>query len=92
LHTPKIYNAINHEDALEAMTYVYEKYCKPYDRKVFAMGLSTGGNILSHLMAQVGSDTFIKAAACLCIPGDLKKCVKEELHKPMRGFYDRMVG
>ena len=28
LATPKIYNAINPDDALEAMTYVYNRYCK----------------------------------------------------------------
>lgn len=73
------------------MTYVFERYCKPFNRKVFAVGLSTGGNILSHLMATVGDNTFISAASILCIPGDLKLCVNE-LKKPMRGFYDRMVG
>ena len=28
LATPKIYNAINPDDAIEAMTYVYNRYCK----------------------------------------------------------------
>ena len=58
---------------------------------MFAIGLSTGGNILSHLMARLGEDSFISAATCLCIPGDLKVCV-DELKNPMNGFYDRMVG
>jgi predicted alpha/beta-fold hydrolase len=82
---------MNPDDALESMTYVYERYCKDHNRKVFAVGLSTGANILTHLMAKVGNDTFITAASALCIPGDLKLCVKE-LPKTMRGFYNRMVG
>ena len=32
LYTPRLYSANNVEDHLEAMTYVYEKYCKPYNR------------------------------------------------------------
>jgi predicted alpha/beta-fold hydrolase len=75
LYTPKLYSALNVEDQLEAMTFVYSKYCKPFGRQCFAMGLSTGANKVAHLMAHVGKESFISAAAIVCTCSDLKLCI-----------------
>jgi predicted alpha/beta-fold hydrolase len=90
LYTPRLYSSNNVEDHLEAMTYVYEKYCKPYNRQVFAVGLSTGANKMAHLMAHVGKETFISAATVICTASDLKICI-DELEKPHSWFYRQWV-
>ena len=47
LATPKLHHYGAWEDALEPMTYIFNKYCKNQNRKAFAVGLSMGGNILA---------------------------------------------
>lgn len=90
LYTPKLYSANNIDDHLEAMTFIYEKYCKPYNRQTFAIGLSTGANKVAHFMAHVGSQTFVSAASIVCTCSDLNICI-DELEKPINWFYRNWV-
>ena len=62
LSTPKLYCSYAYHDILEPMKYVYEKYCKNSDRKVFTIGCSMGANILANLIGHEGENCFIDAA------------------------------
>jgi predicted alpha/beta-fold hydrolase len=55
LQTPTFYCGSSTSDLLEPMEYVYEKYCKPYNRKAFAVGCSMGGNVLVNSLGLLGS-------------------------------------
>jgi len=73
------------------MTYVYEKYCKPYNRKAFAIGCSMGANILGNLLGVQGKDSFLTAACVLQAPIKKWEC-QEGLRSSMWGFYDYVLG
>ena len=62
LTTPRLYTANGWEDVLEPMKYVYEKYCRPHNKKAFAMGCSMGAGILGNLLGHEGANTFLEAA------------------------------
>ena len=49
LLTPKLYKADSFEDVEETIDYIHNKYP---NRKLFAMALSLGGNVLVHLMGR----------------------------------------
>jgi predicted alpha/beta-fold hydrolase len=51
-------------DFREPINYIYEKYCKNFNRDIFVIGNSGGGNILGNILAEDGYKTVIKAA-CL---------------------------
>lgn len=62
LTSPKFCCSSSFMDVLEPMRYVYDKYCRDSDRKVFAIGGSMGANILANLIGHEGKDCFIDAA------------------------------
>jgi len=91
LYTPRLYGAFDYQDQLESMHYVFKKYAEPYNRKVFALGLSTGANKVAHLMGNPDESSFITAASAVCTACDLKNCI-DNLEKPKSWFYNRWVG
>ena len=65
LATPKMYCQDSSNDLLEAMNYVYEQYCKKWNRKVFAIGCSMGANLLANALGDQGDLSFIEAACVI---------------------------
>lgn len=65
LATPKMYCQNSHTDLLEAMNYVYNQYCKKWNRKVFAIGCSMGANLLANALGEQGDQSFIEAACVI---------------------------
>ena len=68
LMSPRLFHAGCHEDILEPMKYIYEKYGRGTGRKVFAIGCSMGGGILANLLGSEGTDCFLDAASCVAAP------------------------
>ena len=91
LATPKLHNYGAWEDALEPMTYVYERYCKHQNRKAFAIGLSMGGNILANLAGNQGHDCFLSACCFVEPPIKISECVLA-IGTNFFGIYDKALG
>ena len=62
MSTPRMYNYYGYQDVLEPMRHVYEVYCKPINRKCFAVGISMGANIMTNLLGETGENCFLEAA------------------------------
>jgi len=55
LQTPTFYCGSSTCDLIEPMEYIYDKFCKPFNRKAFAVGCSMGGNVLVNSLGILGS-------------------------------------
>jgi predicted alpha/beta-fold hydrolase len=63
--TPKLYCADSYEDIEETIDFILNKY---KNRKLFAMALSLGGNVLVHMMGRQGSNCKLSAVVILQSP------------------------
>ena len=84
----RIHIAFNHDDVLEVMTSVYERYP---NRKVFAVGASMGGNNLTNLLGFEGENTFI-TAACAIQPHVKYWNWPDHFKKSFFGIYNIAIG
>ena len=50
LKTAKFFSGASIHDVIEPISVLYEKYCKPYGKKTFAVGISMGGILLIKVM------------------------------------------
>ena len=91
LTTPRLYTANGWEDVLEPMKYIYEKYCRPHNRKAFAMGCSMGAGILGNLLGHEGENTFLEAATFVNPPMKLLIC-ESSIRNSMFGAYNTALG
>ena len=91
LTTPKMYTADSWKDLLEPMTFIYEKYCKPHNKKAFAMGCSFGSGLLTCLMGHEGENCFLEAATCVNPPMKIWIC-GDSIQNSMFGAYNTALG
>ena len=73
------------------MNQIYEKYCKPFDRKIMAVGTSLGASKLCHLVGEDGDKCVLSAAVCCQAPMKMWTAL-EYAEKTFYGFYDKVLG
>ena len=91
LYTPLLFCSNSYKDQLDPMKYIYEKYCKPNDRKCFAIGCSMGANILANILGYEGTSSFITAACVVQAPIKKWKCAKA-IKNNFYGIYNKALG
>ena len=74
LKTPRFYSLLSSDDIAESMRHVYEKYCKPFGRRAFALGNSFGSNIMTLAMPKLD---FIE---CFCHSSAVVDMTKSQMH------------
>jgi predicted alpha/beta-fold hydrolase len=73
------------------MNDIYERFCKPFGRKLMAVGCSLGANRLACTLGEDGDDCVLDAAVCVQAP--MKLWIGTELAKTtLYGFYDKSLG
>lgn len=77
LKTPRWINGGAVDDFLEPARYIYEKFCKEKNRKVFGLGISLGSLVMTNSLNQA---EFLTAAVMLWHPTDMG-LVMEHLEK-----------
>jgi predicted alpha/beta-fold hydrolase len=73
------------------MEYIYKTYCKPFNRKVFALGCSMGGNVLINSVAVQGNLSFIDAVCVISVPMKMWE-VEEHMETACYGLYNKKFG
>jgi predicted alpha/beta-fold hydrolase len=88
LLTPKLFCSNSWEDAAEAIEYISKNFP---ERKLFAIGLSMGGNILANMLGYQESKTKISAAAIIMSPLKPVDSIKD-LKENFFGLYNKALG
>ena len=70
LRNDTISTAASFDDFATVVSYIYDKFCKTNRRKVFAVGTSMGGIILTGAIPKLN---FLTAAATISCPVDMVK-------------------
>ena len=70
---------------------IHEKYCKPYGRKIMALGTSLGANRLGYMLGEEGESSVLDAAVCCSAPMKLWNAF-EYVEKTYTGVYDKALG
>lgn len=73
LRNDTISTAASFDDFATVASYIHEKFCKTKKRKVFAVGTSMGGIVLTGAISKLN---FITAAATISCPVDMVKATK----------------
>jgi predicted alpha/beta-fold hydrolase len=78
------YNAGDTADA----RWVLERIRRERPGPLFAAGFSLGGNVLARLLAELGADSGVSAAAVISAPFDLAACARQiDLATPLARLY-----
>jgi uncharacterized protein len=65
LSSPRLYHASSTIDLREPMNDIYQRFCKPYGRKLMAVGCSLGANRLACTLGEDGDECVLDAAVCV---------------------------
>jgi len=87
LATPKLYNSMAYKDIQEPMKHIYDKYCKDFNRQVFGIGCSMGGNILGNMLGFEGQECYLTAACIVAAPMKKRFC-EDAIRNNLYGFWD----
>lgn len=91
LTTPRMYTANDWKDVLHPMKHVYQKYCKPHNKKAFAMGCSMGAGMIGNLLGNEGENCFLEAACLVNPPMKLLIC-EQSIRNSAYGAYNTALG
>ena len=80
LKTPRFYTVLSGDDCVKPFKYVYEKYCKPYGRRVFGLGNSFGSNLMTMAFHRLD---FIE---CFCFCSAIVDMPKTQDHIEVNMF------
>jgi predicted alpha/beta-fold hydrolase len=71
LTSPMLYCAKSSWDTREALNYIHKQYP---DKKIYAIGISLGANILSHYLGEEGDNCLLTKACCVSCPMVMTEC------------------
>lgn len=91
LTTPKLYYSYSTQDVRDPMQQVFNQYCRPVSRKVYAVGCSLGANILSNMLGLEGERCFLDGAIVVQAPIQLLP-MEVTMKNNWFGMWDYLLG